>query len=86
MGLFFTSKKNKLSEFAIDKALNDAGILENSDKKEIKKLLKKRRSGGITKRDVIEVTRKLKNDTKDSVDRVEAEAARRSLLNKMDEK
>lgn len=85
MGLFFTSKKNKLSEFAIDKALHDAGILETSDQKEIKRQLRKRRAGGITKQDVIKVARRLKKDTSDTVDRTEAEAAKRALLDELDQ-
>jgi hypothetical protein len=85
MGLFFTSNKNKLSRLEINQALAEIGILESSDKREIKRRLRKRRAGGITKRDVIEVARQLKQDLSDDVDAAEAQAAKRELLKKLDE-
>jgi len=86
MGFFFGSKKNRLSTIEIRQALAEIGILERSDKKEIMRRLKKRRAGGITKRDIIEVTYRLKKETDDTVDRTEAEAARRKLLDELDQK
>ena len=85
MGFFFSSNKNKLSKIEINQALAKIGILEGSDKKEIKKRLRKRKAGGITKGDVIEVTRQLKRDLSDSVDAAEAGAAKRELLEKLDQ-
>ena len=86
MGFFFSSHKNRLSAIEIKQALAELGILERSDKKEILRRLKKRKAGGITKLDIIEVTFSLKKDTDDSVDRTEAEATRRKLLDELDKK
>lgn len=85
MGFFFTSSKNKLSQFEINKALAKISILEGSDKKEIKRRLRKRKAGGITRGDVIEVARQLTRDKTDTVDGAEAKAAKRELLKKLDE-
>lgn len=85
MGFFFTSNKNKLSQLKIDQALAKIGILEGSDKKEIKRRLRKRKAGGITKSDIIQVARQLTQDRTDSVDPGEAKAAKRELLQKLDE-
>ena len=84
MGFFFSDNKNRLSNLEIKKALAELGILEANDKKEIIRALKKRKAGGITKRDIIEVTYRLKKNTDDSVDRTEAESARRKLLDELD--
>lgn len=86
MGFFFSSNKNRLSSIEIKQALAELGILERNDKKEILRRLKKRKAGGITKRDIIEVTYRLKKETDDSVDRTEAESARRKLLDELDKK
>ena len=84
MGFFFSSNKNKLSKLEINQALAQVGILEGSDKREIKRRLRKRKAGGITKGDVIEVARQLKQDLSDTVDAAEAQAAKRELLKKLD--
>lgn len=86
MGLFFTSNKDKLSRLDIKHALNNISILSGEDKKAIMKRLKQRSAGGITERDVIEVTREFKHDLSDSVDSAEADAAERELLEKLSEK
>ncbi len=83
MGLFFTSNKDKLSRLDIRHALNNISILSNEDKKAIMKRLRQRSGGGITERDVIEVAREFKQNTSDSVDSAEAEAAKRELLEKL---
>ena len=85
MGLFFTSSSEKLSQTEIDRALARLGFLEQSDKHKIKQMLAKRRSGGITKSDIIDVTRQLKLDRTDDVDVAEAEAARRELLDELEQ-
>jgi len=82
---FFSSNKNKLSQREINQTLADISILEGSDKKEIKRRLRQRRAGGITKQDVIDIARQLKQDRTDSVDPGEANAAKRELLAKLDE-
>ncbi|HBE89599.1 MAG: hypothetical protein A3E37_02120 [Candidatus Andersenbacteria bacterium RIFCSPHIGHO2_12_FULL_46_9] len=86
MGLFFTSNKDKLSRLDIKHALNNIGILSGEDKKAIMKRLRQRSGGGITERDVIEVAREFKQDSSDSVDGAEADAAKRELLQKLTDK
>ncbi len=85
MGFFFTSSGEKLSRLEIDRALGKLGFLEESDKHKIRQMLAKRSGGGITKSDVIEVTRQLKRDRTDDVDEAEAEAARRELLEELEQ-
>jgi len=84
MGFFFTSPKNTLSQTEIDHALSQLGILEAKDKQEIRRRLKRKKGGGISKKDIIEVTRDLKKDTTDSVNTAEAESARRQLLKELE--
>ena len=83
MGFFFTTSRNKLSRLEINQALAQVGILEGSDKKEIRRRLRKRRAGGVTKSDVVQIARQLIQDRTDSVDPGEARAAKRELLKKL---
>ena len=85
MGLFFTSNKNKLSSQEIDDALHAAGGLEQSDEAEVRRRLRQRSAGGITRQDVEKVIRALKKDKTDSVSSAEADIAKRNLLEKLDD-
>ncbi len=84
MGFFFSDSSN-LSLRDVDRVLDAMGILESSDRRYIKRLLKDKKAGGISKGDVKKVVRKLKRDRDDNVSRAEAEAAGRELLKELEE-
>jgi len=77
---FFSSSSKKISRAKLEQLLRKIPILEMSEREYVKGLFIKYQSGGIYKREVLEAVRRLKLDTSDKIDRTEAEAIKKELL------
>ncbi len=80
MSFFSTGKKIK-SRDELQHLLRSIGTLEQRDRQLAENMLVEKLPGGITRREVIKVTRQLANDKYDEVSRSEALAIRRRLIN-----
>jgi len=78
VGLFSSSKR--ISRAKLEKLLRRISILELSEREYVKGLFSQYNTGGISKFEVKEAVRKLKMDSTDKIDRNEAEAIKRELL------
>lgn len=79
MGFFFSSNKDKLSRRELRKSLADQSSLGASDKEALRRQLKQRGAGAVSKNDILKATRALKNDRDDGVSKTEVEIMRRRL-------
>lgn len=78
---FFSGGRSIRSRLELEKLLRTVGILDADDRRLIENMLSKKLSGGISKREIILATRELMNDPNERVNRTEALAVRRRLLN-----
>jgi hypothetical protein len=83
-GNLFTTDKNSLSQLEIKRRLAGHPILEGNDKETLRRHLKNRTAGGISRTDIDKVVRRMKADPDDGVSKIEAEAIRRKLRKELE--
>lgn len=83
MGLFNFLFTKKLSGRKLRNLLREINILSPEEREYVEVAFRKYESGGITKSEVEQVVRDLKFDTMDPINREEAEAIRRKLLDNL---
>lgn len=78
MGLFSSSKG--LTQAKIERALSKISIINAQERAYILGLFANYRHGGISKQEIEKAVKELKVNTSDHIDRNEAEAVRKALL------